>query len=352
MDIALATAFLKHYDGPRLSIMEVCGTHTAAIFKAGVRSLLSPKIRLVSGPGCPVCVTPAAYIDRCVALSRAEGRVVMSFGDMLKVPGTRGSLSGARSEGGRVEMMYAPFEALTRAKQDPDTIFALAAVGFETTMPAYALVLEEAIAQGIENIRLVTALKSVIPALEWISENGDADGFICPGHVSVITGAGVYARLAARYGKPFAVAGFEGEHIIAAIYAIARAFAEGRAVARNLYPSAVSEEGNEKARALMAKYFEPCAAFWRGLGAIPDSGFRLRKEYARFDGGGEPDGSGDDAFGGDILPAGCRCDDVIVGRIDPGECPAFGDACRPEDPLGPCMISAEGACGIWYRNTQ
>jgi hydrogenase expression/formation protein HypD len=344
MDIARAAAFLKNYDGPRLSIMEVCGTHTAAIFRTGVRSLLSPKIRLVSGPGCPVCVTPAAYIDRCVALSKSERCVVMSFGDMLKVTGTRGSLADARGEGGRVEMMYAPFEALARAKRDPDTIHALAAVGFETTMPAYALVLEEAASQGVENIRLVTALKSVVPALEWISENGGADGFICPGHVSVITGAGVYARLAARYGKPFVVAGFEGEHIVAAIYAIVRSISAGRAVARNLYPSAVSEEGNGKARALMEQYFEPCAAFWRGLGPIPDSGFRLRKAYARFDGGG-PDLGGDDA-----LPAGCRCGDVITGRIDPGECPAFGDACRPENPLGPCMISSEGACGIWYRN--
>ncbi|MDR2770767.1 MAG: hydrogenase formation protein HypD [Clostridiales Family XIII bacterium] len=324
--------------------MEVCGTHTAAIFKTGVRSLLSPKIRLVSGPGCPVCVTPAAYIDRCVALAGTEGRVVMSFGDMLKVPGARGSLSDARSEGARVEMMYAPFEALARAKRDPDTIYALAAVGFETTAPAFALVLEEAVAQGIENIRLVTALKSALPALEWVSERGGADGFLCPGHVSVITGARAYARLAARYDRPFVIAGFEGEQIMAAIHVIVCALLGERGVVRNLYPSAVSEEGNGKARALIAKYFEPCPAFWRGLGLIPDSGFRLRKEYARFDGGGaEID---DD----EILPAGCRCGDVITGRIDPSECPAFSGACRPEAPLGPCMVSAEGACGIWYRS--
>jgi hydrogenase expression/formation protein HypD len=345
MDIACATAFLKSYDGPRLSIMEVCGTHTAAIFKTGVRSLLPQGIRLVSGPGCPVCVTPAAYVDRCIALAGTEGHVVMSFGDVLKTPGRRGSLSGARGAGGRVEMMYAPFEALSRAKRDPGTIYALAAVGFETTIPAYALVLEEAVSQGIENIRLVTALKSVLPALAWVSERGDADGFICPGHVSVITGTGVYARLAERYGKPFVIAGFEGEHILAAICAIVRALSEKRNLVRNLYPSAVREEGNAKARALIAKYFEPCAAFWRGIGAIPDSGFRLRKEYARFDGGG-PELDGDDA-----LPDGCRCGDVIAGRIDPSECPSFGGACRPEDPIGPCMVSAEGACGIWYRST-
>jgi hydrogenase expression/formation protein HypD len=346
VDIARAAAFLKDYDGPRISIMEVCGTHTAAIFNTGVRSLLSPNIRLVSGPGCPVCVTPAAYIDRCVALAGTDGRVVMSFGDMLKVPGTRGSLSDARGAGGRVEMMYAPFEALARAKRDPDTICVLAAVGFETTIPAYALVLEEAVSQGIENLRLVTALKSVLPALAWVSERGDADGFICPGHVSVITGARAYARLAARCDKPFVIAGFEGAHIVAAICAIVRALSETRGIVRNLYPSAVSEEGNGKARALIAKYFEPCTVFWRGLGAIPGSGFRLRREYARFDGGG-PELGGEDA-----LPEICRCGDVITGRIDPSECPAFGDACRPESPLGPCMVSAEGACGIWHRSVS
>jgi hydrogenase expression/formation protein HypD len=346
MDIESASAFLKNYDGPRISVMEVCGTHTAAIFRAGVRSLLSPKIRLISGPGCPVCVTPAAFIDRCVALAKTERHTLMSFGDMLKVPGARVSLAGARGEGGRVEMMYSPFEAVARAKQDPDNVYVLAAVGFETTIPAYALALEEAVSQGIENIRIVTALKSVIPALEWISENGEADGFICPGHVSVITGADAYARLAEKYSKPFVVAGFEGEHIVAAICSIVRALSGKKGVVRNLYPSAVSAGGNARARAVIDRYFEPGNAFWRGLGDIPDSGFYLRKEYARFDGGGRE-------LGGDCgLPASCRCGDVIAGRIDPNECPAFGGACLPESPLGPCMVSAEGACGIWYRNAE
>jgi hydrogenase expression/formation protein HypD len=244
-------------------------------------------------------------------------------------------------------MMYSPFEALARAKRDPETIYTLAAVGFETTIPAYALVMEEAVAQGIENIRLATALKSVFPALAWVSERGDTDGFICPGHVSVITGARPYARLAARYDKPFVIAGFEGEHILAAILAIVRALSKGaeRGIVRNLYPSAVREEGNGKARALIEKYFEPCAVSWRGLGVIEDSGFRLRAEYARFDGGAPQ--LADES---DVLPAGCRCDDVITGRIDPSECPAFGGLCRPESPVGPCMVSAEGACGIWHRS--
>jgi hydrogenase expression/formation protein HypD len=343
MDIESAAAFLKNYDGSRISVMEVCGTHTAAIFNTGVRSLLSPKIRLISGPGCPVCVTPATFIDRCVELALAKRHVVMSFGDMLKVPGSRTGLSGARSEGGRVEMMYSPLEAVARAKRDPDTTFVLAAVGFETTIPAYALALEEASSLGLENIRLVTALKSVLPALEWVSENGEADGFICPGHVSVITGSNAYARLAEKYDKPFVVAGFEGEHIVAAIYAIVQALSGKRGVALNLYPSAVSGEGNLKAQAIIDKYFERGPAFWRGLGAIPDSGFYLREEYARFDGGGRELGDGD------ALPAGCRCGDVIAGRADPSECPSFGGACLPEKPLGPCMVSAEGACGIWYR---
>ncbi|MDR1247387.1 MAG: hydrogenase formation protein HypD [Clostridiales Family XIII bacterium] len=343
MDIESAAVLLKSYDGPRISVMEVCGTHTAAIFNTGVRSLLSPKIRLISGPGCPVCVTPTTFIDRCIEIAKTENRVVMSFGDMLKVPGSRVSLAGARSEGGRVEMMYSPFEAVARAKRDPGTTFVLAAVGFETTVPAYALAIEEAAALGLENIRLVTALKSVLPALKWVSENGEADGFICPGHVSVITGADAYTQLAEKYDKPFVVAGFEGEHIVAAICAIIQALSGKRGVVRNLYPSAVSGEGNLKAQAVIDKYFERGSAFWRGLDAIPDSGFYLREEYARFDGGGRE--LGDDG----AMPSGCLCGDVIAGRADPSECLAFGGACLPENPLGPCMVSAEGACGIWYR---
>ncbi|MDR3295110.1 MAG: hydrogenase formation protein HypD [Clostridiales Family XIII bacterium] len=353
MKIEAIISYLKNYGGPEIRIMEVCGTHTAAIFKNGIRSLLPPAIRLVSGPGCPVCVTPAAYIDRCVAYAVTPGHAVFSFGDMMKVPGTEYSLAGAKGAGGRVEIMYSPPEIVSRAKNDPETVYVLAAVGFETTAPAYALALEEAAAAGVKNLRLVTALKSAVPALRWISESEDGiDGFICPGHVSVITGARVFAELEAEYGKPFVVSGFEGEHILAAVYRIVRftedkrSGADASPAARNLYPSAVTEEGNRRAQQYISKYFETGAAVWRGLGAIAGSGFYLKAEYAGFDGGSRGLDRDRD------LPAGCRCGDVVTGRTDPDGCPMFGKECRPEHPFGPCMVSAEGACGIWHQNRE
>ena len=307
MNPEAAAEYLQNYGGPPLKIMEVCGTHTAAIFKSGIRSFLPPGIRLISGPGCPVCVSPSSYIDGCVEYAMKPGFALMSFGDMMKTPGRRTPLSGARGEGGRVELMYSPAEAVNRAVSDPSATYVIAAVGFETTIPAYALALEEAAALGLGNLKLITALKSVTPALEWILEHEkDIDGFICPGHVSVIIGSSAYERLAAKYSKPFVVAGFEGEHILAAIYAIAR-LAEGRKArggegrVLNLYPSAVRAEGNAKALELIRRYFEPGPAVWRGLGRIEDSGYYLKKEYAAFDGGGR--GLDDDeALAGGFYP--------------------------------------------------
>lgn len=339
---------LKEYDGPSISLMEVCGTHTASIFKSGVRSLISPKIRLISGPGCPVCVTPAAYIDRCIEYSMKENHILVTFGDMMKVPGRKGSLSQAKGEGARVELMYSPIEIVERAKQNPDTTYVIAGVGFETTVPAYALTIEEAERQGVKNIRLLTALKTVMPALQWICENeGGIDGFLCPGHVSVIIGSSAYEELAVRYKKPFVVAGFEPEHILAGIYDIVKQLAAEKKTEKpvhNLYKNVVRTEGNRKAQDIIGRYFEPGTAMWRGLGMIPDSGLYLRPEFEVYDAGSK-------GLDQDIqLPEACRCGDVIIGRINPNECPMFGKACNPMNPYGPCMVSSEGACGIWYRN--
>ena len=338
---------LKEYDGPVVKIMEVCGTHTASIFKSGVRSLISPKIRLISGPGCPVCVTPAAYIDRCIEYAMKENHVLVTFGDMMKVPGLNGSLSQAKGDGARVELMYSPMEVAEKAKQNPGTTYVIAGVGFETTVPAYALTMEEASRQGARNIRLLTALKTVMPALKWICENeGGIDAFLCPGHVSVIIGSSAYEELAEKYNKPFVVAGFEPEHILAGIYDIVKQLEYGRKgeAVHNLYKSAVKAEGNKKAQEIISRYFEPGGAMWRGLGMIPESGLYLKPEYAAYDGGSK-------GLDKDIeLPASCRCGDVIIGRINPNECPMFGKSCDPMNPYGPCMVSSEGACGIWYRN--
>jgi hydrogenase expression/formation protein HypD len=277
------------------------------------------------------------------------GHALVSFGDMLKVPGSGGSfprsLDEAKGAGGRVEMVYSPFETLALAEREPDTVFIVAAVGFETTAPAYALLIDELIARGVRNVRLLTSLRSAIRAIEWICENErDIDGFLCPGHVSVITGSAVYAPVAEKYGKPFVVGGFEPRHLSEAVDELIRLAEKGGAAVVNRYVETVSEAGNEKARAVIASYFEMRDSAWRGLGAVADSGYYLRGEYAGFDAG---------SFGieaEEILPEGCRCTEVITGRIDPNECPLFAGVCAPGNAVGPCMVSAEGACGIWYRN--
>ena len=407
--------FLHNYDGPELRIMEVCGTHTAAIFKNGIRSFLSPKIRLVSGPGCPVCVTVPDYIDRCVEICLNPGFELLCFGDLLKVPGTERTLSDAKGAGGRVRMVWSPFDALALVEREPETVFVVAAIGFETTAPAFGLLIEEAEARGVQNIRLLTSLKSALAAIDWVCAAGEAiDAFLCPGHVSVVTGADAYKPLAEKYGKPFVVAGFEGEHLMAAIRAAAEDAAEGRGGVRNLYPEAVSAAGNTKAREVTDRFFRSGGAEWRGLGRVARSGYYLREEYqefgieaevsglglgqeddntvgieaggtvsglntegtslcvaegtslcvassrfaaARNDGEARDDGEAsqygeacnDGEARNDGEACGCRCGDVILGRIDPTGCSLFGNACTPAHPVGPCMVSAEGACGCWYR---
>lgn len=332
--------------------MEVCGTHTAAIFKSGVRSFLSPKIRLVSGPGCPVCVTVPSYIDRCIRICRQPGHELVCFGDLMKVPGTETSLSDAAANGGRVRMAYSPFDTALLAEKDPGTTFVFAAIGFETTAPAFALLLEDAAARGIRNLKLLTSLKSALSAMDWICAKGEAiDAFLCPGHVSVVTGADAYLPLSEKYGKPFVVAGFEDAHLLAAIDAAARDAAAGRAGVRNLYPEAVSAQGNPKARAFTENYFDVSDALWRGLGSVENSAYILKKDYLGFDADAVARGNGDGAClpAESDLPPGCRCGDVILGRIDPDACPLFGTACTPAHAMGPCMVSSEGACGVWRR---
>ena len=338
-------SYLREYDGPDVKFMEVCGTHTAAIFKGGIRDLISDKIHLISGPGCPVCVTPTAFIDKCVAYSEMPGHRLYSFGDMLKVPGSHGSLSDNKGLGANVEVVYSPFDVIRRAQEEPDVTHVVAAVGFETTAPIYSLMVKALKEKGIGNVRFVTAIKTITPALEWICENEEGiDGFICPGHVCVITGSEIFEPLAERYEKPFVVSGFEPEHILAVIYDLLRQVEAGKHEVRNHYKNAVKEGGNGKALAVLGETFEAGPAVWRGLGSIPGSGLYLAGEYAAYDGGSR--GLDEDME----LPPSCRCKDVITGRIDPDACPMFGTGCTPTAPYGPCMVSAEGACGIWYRN--
>lgn len=336
---------LKNYQGKKIKIMEVCGTHTSSIFKNGIRSLLSPDIELISGPGCPVCVTEEAYIDKLVEYSLSDNYHVLTFGDMMKVKGSKYSLSQAKGMGGKVSILYSPLGAVKLAMENKNITYIFAAVGFETTAPSYALLLEEVKKQGINNLKLLTSLKTIYPALTFICENEEhIDGFLCPGHVSVITGYQIYDELIKKYKKPFVVAGFEGEHILAGVYEIVKQIENKNYNTINLYKSAVTYKGNEKAAALLNQYFEVSDSYWRGIGIIKGSGLTLKKEYQKYDGGSKL------ATITSEMPKGCKCREVILGRIHPVECPLFRTVCTPMNAIGPCMVSTEGSCGIWYKN--
>ena len=341
--------YLRNYSGRTpVKIMEVCGTHTSSIFRSGIRSLLPGTVRLVSGPGCPVCVTPMADIDALADIARdAE---VLSFGDMFRVPGSRLSLAEAKAQGAQVRLMYSPFEVLDLARAEPEKRFVVAAVGFETTAPVYAALLDTLIAEGIDNVRLYTALKTMPEVLDFVCANEAVDAFLCPGHVSAVIGSSAYEGLCARYKKPFVIAGFEAEHILAAVYEIIRQKESGSCSVKNLYPSVVSAGGQTKALALLDKYFIKTGSYWRGIGSIKNSGLRLKDEYARFSANLADSVSDFSEKEKEPAVPNCRCTDVMLGRISPDECALFGKACTPRHPVGACMVSAEGACGIWNSN--
>lgn len=345
MNITDITEFLSNYDGEELSFMEVCGTHTAAISENGIPSILSNKIKLISGPGCPVCVTVADYIDKLCALALEDNTCVVTFGDLIRVPGSSSALQETKSKGGRIRMVYSPFEIIDLAEKDTDITYVFAAVGFETTTPIYAVLLEKIIEEDIKNIRLLTALKTMPAAIDTLCQmGGKIDGFIAPGHVSVITGANEFKPLAEKYNLPFVVSGFKGEELLASIYALVKLKGQGKVL--NLYKSAVTDTSNEKAKALVNKYFEPCDAVWRGIGKINNSGMALKKEYAAYDAGSR------ELIHDNVKNKKCRCGEVITGFSSPCDCPLFAKACTPENPQGACMVSNEGACFHYYINNR
>lgn len=336
---------ISEYRGADLKIMEVCGTHTASIFKNGIKSFLPPSIKLISGPGCPVCVTPGSYIDKAIEWARKQDCTLLTFGDMMKVPGSQQSLSEAKAEGANVEIMYSPQEVIKKATGNPARTYVIACVGFETTVPVYSLLLDQLEERHITNVRLLTALRQVMPALEFIcATDSEINAFLAPGHASTILGSNAYLPLAVKYKKPFTVAGFEAEHVLIAIYDLLRQLQKNKYEVHNMYPSVVRPEGNTAAMKHIAKYFVSGPAYWRGIGEIKDSGLYLRESYLRYDAG---------SFGltdeGDRQASKCRCGEVILGKINPDECPLFGKACTPVKAKGPCMVSTEGTCGIWYR---
>ncbi len=337
--------YLKNYDGKEIVLMEVCGTHTAAISENGIPDMLSDKIRLVSGPGCPVCVTTSEYIDRLVELSLSENTCVVTFGDMIRVRGSKMSLRDAKAAGGSVEMVYSPLDMIELAKKNRDVTYVFAAVGFETTTPIYGLVIEAAIANELNNIKLLTALKTMPAAIETVYDMGKCiDGFIAPGHVAVVTGSELFVPLAEKLGIPFVVSGFSGEELLASIYALVKNHGKGKVM--NLYQNAVTDEGNTKAQEMTSKYFRPCTAYWRGIGAIENSGMILRDEYKTFDAGSEN-------LSGDVMiNKGCSCGEVVAGIKSPTDCPLFRKICTPSTPQGACMVSTEGSCYHYYINKR
>lgn len=330
--------------------MEVCGTHTVAIFRHGIRELLPPQVELVSGPGCPVCVTPNAYLDTAIAYSRCPDHIIATFGDMLKVPGSDSTLMAEKARGADIRIVYSPLESLTMAKEHPDKKIIFLAVGFETTAPTAAAAILQAAEQKLSNFFVLSAHKLVPPALKAMLADPDiqVDGFLLPGHTAAISGLEPYRFVAAEHGVPAVVTGFEALDILQGVYLLLAQLAEGQAAIVNQYKRVVREDGNPAARSILDQVYQPADADWRGLGEIADSGLVLRPAYRQFD-----------AISRLPVPnfvtrepAGCRCGEVLRGKIIPAACPHFGQSCTPEQPVGACMVSVEGACAAWYKYGQ
>ncbi len=344
---ALIARIGEAWDGPPVRIMEVCGTHTMAIARHGLREPLRSAARLISGPGCPVCVTPDGYIDAAVALGEMPGVTVATFGDMVRVPGTRTSLERARAGGADVRIVYSPLDAVALAAADPAREVVFLGVGFETTAPAIAGSIVSAQARGIANYSVLPSLRTIPGAMALLAADPGVKigAYLCPANVSAIIGTDAYRPLAERFRLPCVVAGFEPLDILSAVLMILRQVSKGEARVENEYSRVATASGNRKAQALMGDVLEPCDADWRGLGVLPGSGLRIAGKYAAFDAG--------EKIGVAIAPTperpGCRCGDVLKGMIDPPECPLFGAACTPETPVGACMVSTEGACAAARR---
>jgi len=332
------------------TLMEVCGTHTMAIAKHGLRGLMPDTIKLLSGPGCPVCVTANPDIDLAIEMARQPGVILTTFGDMMKVPGSYSSLSAEKAEGRDVRVVYSPLDSLALAEREPEKHVVFLGVGFETTAPTVALTIKEAARRGLSNWSALSLHKTVPGALQALVNDSEVrvTGFILPGHVSTIIGTGPYEFLATEYGVPGVITGFEPVDVLQGVWMLARQLAEGRAEIEIAYGRGVDASGNRAAIAAMEAAFEPCDSEWRGIGVIPGTGLALRPEFSRYDA----------RVRVPVTPPepreikGCQCGDVLRGVVLPFDCKLFGRACTPEHPVGPCMVSSEGSCAAYYRYTD
>jgi hydrogenase expression/formation protein HypD len=329
-------------------LMEVCGTHTVAVCRAGLRSLLPANIQLLSGPGCPVCVTPSSYIDQAILLSRRPDVIITSFGDLLRVPGSRGTLETEKAGGADVRIVYSIVDALDIAEKHETKTAVFLAVGFETTAPGIAWAVKKAVAKKLRNFFLLTALKTMPNAMAALLNTKDVkiDGFICPGHVSTIIGTRPYEFISKKHHLPCVIAGFEVMDIVLAIEFLLEEIAAGSASVRNEYHRSVSAGGNPPAQQMIKNIFAVVSGKWRGLGIIPESGLKLKKKYCSCD--------AERLLDNMIVPqddekTACQCGDVLRGKILPTDCPLYGRKCTPSSPLGACMVSSEGACSAYYK---
>ena len=349
-DSALAQKLIDHIRAighRKIRLMEVCGTHTMAIFRSGIRSVMPPGMTLLSGPGCPVCVTAQGEIDAFVEISRMRNVIVTTFGDLMRVPGSGSSLQKEKAAGRDIRMVYSTLDALDLARKYPDKQVVFLGVGFETTAPTIAAAILTAEKMAVRNFSVLAAHKVVPPALAALmdAEGVDIDGFILPGHVSVIIGTDAYRPFFERYRVPCAVAGFEPVDILQAIGRLVGQIRNSAPKLENAYTRAVTARGNPKAREIMDQVFAPSDANWRGIGRIPRSGLRIREKFAAFD--------AEKVFGIDICdvpePKGCACGEILTGAKTPPECPLYRNICTPTDPVGPCMVSSEGTCAAYFR---
>jgi len=337
--------------GRHYKIMEVCGGHTHTIYRYGVQDHLPEAIELVHGPGCPVCVIPMGRVDDGIALAERDGLILTCFGDMMRVPGGRGSFLEANARGADIRMVYSPLDALRIARENPHRQVVFYAIGFETTAPSTALTVRRAAAEGIENFSVFCNHVTIIPAIKAILDSPDLrlDAFLGPGHVSTVIGCRPYEWISRDRGLPLVCAGFEPLDLLQSVYMVMKQFAEGRSEVENQYSRVVSYDGNPVALAVLADVFALRPFFeWRGLGSIPHSALRLAPAYARFDAEQRFELPGVRVAD----PKACQCGEVLKGVLKPWECKVFGTACTPETPIGTCMVSSEGACAAYYNYGQ
>lgn len=351
-DSRLARGLLRRIEDlahelPVVRFMEVCGTHTMAIYRSGLRHLLPENIVLISGPGCPVCVTANQYLDRAIAYARLPEVIVCTFGDMMRVPGSSSSLELERGRRADIRVVYSPLDALEVARQHPSRRVVFLGVGFETTAPAVAAAIQQAASEGLANFFVSSAHKVMPPALAALTTDGRLriDGFILPGHVSAIIGVEPYQFLAAEYRKACVIAGFEPLDVLQSILLLVQQVRDGRRAVEIQYSRVVRPEGNPRARALMEQVFLPSDAEWRGMGVIAGSGLALRSEYRSHD----ADATLDVTVEPTVVHPACRCGEVLRGLCEPQQCPLFATACTPETPIGACMVSTEGTCAACYK---